>query len=522
MRQWAGLGTLLLLGLSAPAEARPSLILMISVDQLAGHYLDRWNTNYSGGFARLQRQAAWYRRGVHAVAATETAPGHANLATGAWPNVHGIVSNRWIDPAGRPVYCFEDASVGRSPAQLMVPTFADALRISNSKAKIISVSLKDRAAIPLGGSAPTLTAWYSADEGKFVAGRWPGHPAPPAWFDAPTATAAHGRPWTRFRPTWDYDVWAGPDASNTEADVAGLGRTFPRTQGQGLAADGAAWREVYPGSPAALDDLVQLAEDALRKEKLGRNGQTDYLAVGLSSLDYAGHWWGSSSQETFDILLRLDAAVGHLWRVAEQVAGAGNVAVVLSADHGVMPTPEGLSATGIEASRLDSQVLRQLIAPALGKAEVLRLDPPRVHLRADPSARLSIQRAIADILRTQPKIMHAVAASDLEALPDPFRTYFVRAQYPGRSGDVFFLHRPWVLVDALDADGVGVGTSHGSPWAYDTDVPIFVYGPGVKPGQDHTPYPITRVAPTLATLAGIGPPPAALDPPLPAVGGPRL
>ena len=102
----------------ARAEA-PKLVLMVVVDQLSAHQLERWGPLMTGGLARLMRQGAVYTQARFAYANTETAPGHATLATGAWPSAHGVVSNYWYDEGtGREVYCYEDPAHGRSPAQL--------------------------------------------------------------------------------------------------------------------------------------------------------------------------------------------------------------------------------------------------------------------------------------------------------------------------------------------------------------------------------------------------------------------
>lgn len=44
------------------------------------------------------------------------------------------------------------------------------------------------------------------------------------------------------------------------------------------------------------------------------------------------------------------------------------------------------------------------------------------------------------------------------------------------------------------------GTSRGSPWAYDTRVPMLFYGAGIKKGSSIAKVAITDIAPTIAIL----------------------
>jgi arylsulfatase A-like enzyme len=47
------------------------------------------------------------------------------------------------------------------------------------------------------------------------------------------------------------------------------------------------------------------------------------------------------------------------------------------------------------------------------------------------------------------------------------------------------------------------GTTHGTPYSYDTHVPLMMMGPGIRPGHQDRPVVLNDLAPTLATLLGI-------------------
>lgn len=520
----------LCLGLPEPAQAQPraSLVVLLVVDQLGAHYLRRWGHLTTKGIGAIAGRGAYYRRGTFAYANTETAAGHATVATGAWPNVHGLVANRWYDASGRRVYCVEDPNYGRSPANLMAPGIADAIKMAtHGRGKTFSFSIKDRAAIALGGTLPDLVAWYDVDAGHMVAGKWDGTRPPPAWFNEivlrRAASKTFGKRWVKLRKDVDYAKESGPDELVTERLIPGLGRTFPRVLGDGL--DGptdAKWRKAWRGTPATIDTLMDLALTAVAKEKLGRRGTIDYLALSISTLDIAGHWWGSHANETLDILLRIDAAIGRLVRKLEARIGAGNVIVAITADHGSMPTPEEATAIGVRSRRIPPGPIIQAANRVLEKEApkegltVLDLNPPRIYLSPTRPGvdRTRVARAVADAVAKLPGVVDAVALADLGRWPEPLRTRYRRSTFAGRNPDVLLLHRAHEMIDAVEPAGHGIGTGHGSPYGYDTTVPVIVYGPGVRGGVWERPVPMTRVAPTIAALLEIEPPAAATDEPL--------
>src|SRR5687768_14705466 len=91
----------------SPPPAPGGVVVLVSVDQLPTRQLAlvRPLLAPDGGFARLTGEAAFHAGAAHTHAVTQTCPGHATLVTGASPAIHGIVGNRWIDPAGKTVYC---------------------------------------------------------------------------------------------------------------------------------------------------------------------------------------------------------------------------------------------------------------------------------------------------------------------------------------------------------------------------------------------------------------------------------
>lgn len=509
---------------SASAAPPPSLVVVVVVDQLAAHEIERWQHLFEGGLRELMSRGAVYTQARYAYANTETAAGHATAMTGAWPSVHGIISNYWHEEGtGRRTYCYEDAEHGRSPDRLAVPVFADALKLATAgRAKVLSISLKDRAAIPMGGTRPDLSAWYEAETGTFVSAAWPGAKTP-TWFRGAAAPygaeSARGTTWARVRPDVDYVAEAGPDDHPAEEDVGGLGRTFPHV----VAADiePATLRDIYRVTPAALEGHFALVRRALEEEQLGLRGTTDMLAIGVSTTDFTGHWFGAYSHEHLDAVLRVDRALGALFEHLAKTRGRDRVLIALTADHGAVLAPEKARLLGIEARRTSKQAVQDAAQAACGaEATVLKVNAPYVYLAPTAAKvdRTALRRRVAQAVMSVPGVVEAVALEDLHTLTAPFDTLFARSTFRGRRADVYLRTRPGTYVSRVDAAGNGQGTGHGSPYVYDMAVPLMFAGPGVRPGLFRAPVDMTRMAPTLAALLGIPPPAAALQAPLDAAG----
>ena len=88
---------------------KPTLVVLVTIDQFRADYLDRFGPQMTGGIARMMRDGARFTDAHHDHAITETAPGHATLLSGRFPRSTGImmnsigVSDRLEAPAGRGV-----------------------------------------------------------------------------------------------------------------------------------------------------------------------------------------------------------------------------------------------------------------------------------------------------------------------------------------------------------------------------------------------------------------------------------
>jgi predicted AlkP superfamily pyrophosphatase or phosphodiesterase len=364
-----GLATSPEAGGARAAGSPPRLILQITVDQLRGDLPGRYAHRFGeGGFRYLLEQGTHYTNSHYRHANTETAPGHATLATGADPSGHGIVANDWIDrQTGAFVYNTEDARhhligeepkvhQGVSPRNLLASTFGDELVLySNGASRVFSVSTKDRGAILPGGHAGKAF-WLSRSSGSYVTSTYY-YDAYPAWVDAWNAT----RPMLRYAgKSWDLlqerdtYLFAKQDDQPWEVDLPPFGRTFPHPFGEGR-------MQPLFVSLSPMGDAVTLdfAKALIENEQLGRGAQPDLLAVSFSATDYAGHLFGPGSLESEDTILRLDRVLAELFAFVDVHVGLENTLIVLSADHGGVEAPEQAEAIGISAGRMPLDFFRK-------------------------------------------------------------------------------------------------------------------------------------------------------------------
>jgi predicted AlkP superfamily pyrophosphatase or phosphodiesterase len=528
----------------AQRSGRPKLVVQITVDQLRGdlpmRYQDRLG---SGGFRYLLEQGVHYANAQYRHANTETAVGHATLVTGADPSAHGIVGNDWIDPkTGAFVYNTEDerhrilgeerkAHEGVSPRNLLSSTIGDELVLSNAgRSRVFSVSGKDRGAILPGGHAGKAF-WYSKSSGHFVTSSYY-YDAYPSWVEvwnaAAPAEAYRGKSWELLHDKSSY-LAAEVDDRPFEAAALSMGRTFPHPYGDDK------YLTLRVGLTPPVDELtLDFATTLIREEGLGRRGATDFLAVSFSATDYAGHLFGPSSLESEDMILRLDRILAALFETIDQAVGLENALLVLSADHGGPEAPERASEIGIAAGRFsfdyfkkNDNPLSQAVEKRFGRSDLIaHHSHPYLYLnetaiREEGLNSAEVERFVAREASKIPGIFYALSRSEIQdgrVANGPLQRKIRRSFSPGRSGNVHLVPNPyWFLHSTEEADKMGIpglAAIHGSPWAYDTYVPIFFAGGALAPQTISRRVSPTDIAPTLAAYLRIKYPSGSVGTPL--------
>jgi len=535
---------------SAAAPPRPRLVVLVYFDQLRGDYLTRWSDQFGeGGFKRLVSEGAWFQNCHYPYSLTVTGAGHASIATGCNPADHGVVGNDWYDrnlrktvncvateryeqvPARTLAGDDEDdkkgARGGVSSEQLLKPTFADALKLATGgKGKVVSISLKNRGAALPGGKTPDGCYWMDGGTGQFVTCSYY-RDSLPSWVVAFNGGKPvehwRGMVWERLRPDLDYTKLSGADDVTGEGKGAsGQGRVFPHPFEPVDPKTKPAYLSAVYTSPFGNEVLMDFAEKAIEAEKLGADEVPDLLSLSFSSNDAVGHAWGPDSQEVLDVTLRSDRIMKRLLDALDNKVGKGNFVVVMSADHGICPLPEVSRAQGKDASRVQpatSAKIEAFLAEKYGKGPTKWLEAtsgPWIYLnekviKAAGVPMETVEEALRAWIVQQPGVHAAYSSKALIAgvpASDVIGQAVTRSFHPSRCGEIYVLLKPLYLPSAE----LGTGTTHGSPWPYDTHVPLVVFGTGVVPGMRQERVTPLAAAPILAHAAGIAPPAGATAP----------
>ena len=543
----------------ASANPQPKLVLQITVDALRGDLPQRFsNVLGDGGFRYLMEQGIHYSAAHYQHANTETIVGHASLATGTVPAAHGMVANVWFDrELDRLVYNIEDPDYhlltvgadvddkteidptqraakvdGRSPKNILTSTFSDEMAVHFAgQSKIFAVSVKDRGAVSLAGHAGKAF-WFSKASGEFVTSNYYYRQYPDwvnEWNVRKPAAAYAGKSWSLMHPQAKY-LFGAVDDRDYETDFPGFGRTFPHAYGN---ADDKYFTTRLTLSPAGDELTLDFAKTLLLNEQLGEDEVPDYLAISFSSTDYVGHLFGASSLETEDNIARLDRTLADLFSFIDKEVGLENTLIVLSADHGQPEAPGYLHEMGIDnAHYFDTGTLDKTPAImalkkqfGLGEELIEAFYQPYLYLnqdliRAKGLNQAEVEQAVAAELLKFNGVAYAVSSTALrtDSLPDTLMTRSIlRNFHPKRSGDIYLVFEPNVFIN--DFDGLIVASTHGSPWRYDTFVPLIFAGAGLSAAKVSRPVTPYDVAPTLAAYLGVKPPSGTIGMPLPEVLG---
>lgn len=488
------------------APGKPTLVVFITVDQLASDYLLRYGGNLSAGLARLRDEGATWIRGVHDHAITETAPGHATTMSGRFPVHTGITSNsQGVNTPDAPLV--EGVGEGASPFRFRGTTLYDWMAAADPATRALSVSRKDRGAILPIGRAKVDVYWWSRS-GVLTTSRYY-RDTLPAWvrgFNARRIAQSYaGKAWTPLLP---HDRYAEPDSIARES--GGRDYVFPHVLPSSPTDAAAAFSE-YPW----MDSLtLAFALEGVRRLELGASrDRTDLLAISLSTTDAVGHRYGPDSKEIHDQLLQLDRYLGAFLDSLFALREARGVVIALTADHGIAPYPDHRSPyyPNHGAQRVDQ-------APAW------RLVRDRLHAAGIDTMAVGYDDGF--------RVLDTAAFRRANAQPDSFAAVWVRAMRQingvGRAALLSELARAdttrdvvarrWLHMMPLDGDVRAVSThtpysywadvdyaTHGQAHDYDARVPIIFWGAGIVPGKRGSEARVVDMAPTLAAWLGVRP-----------------
>ena len=521
--------------------SKPKLVVVLVIDQMRGDYIDKFQSQWTGGLKRLVREGAWFHDAAYPYAATETCVGHSTVSTGAFPATHGMIANEWWDrEQQKEITCTNDASVknipydsgtpvspnapttatptpGDSAARMLVPALAEELKFqSGAGTRIVTMSLKARAAITMAGRQADSVTWFDGATGEWLTSTaYPQAPFVAEFAKAHPVAADFGKTWSPLLPESAYlyekiAVGTGPPA--------GYGNAFPhplRGNATSTKADPAFYLQ-WATSPYAETYLAQMAEAAVDKLSLGQRSGTDFLAISFSSVDYVGHFFGPRSWEVQDELARLDRDLATFFAHLDRSVGRGKYVVAITGDHGVAPVPEDLRKTGIDAGRLNVDDVKARIEQALenlhyAKPAVADAAGADVYFTPGTYAKLKIDthamQAVIGAIHGVPGVLQVYTSeevADRPATENPIRSAEAAGFFQSRSGDLLIVPKPyWIWDYSPPGQPSRGGTSHGTPYFYDQRVPVIFMGSGIRPGKYFGPATPADIAPTLAVLCGI-------------------
>jgi len=529
---------LLLAGCATPAKPtavdKPRLVVFLVIDGLPQRQVVDYRDQLApDGFRRFLDRGAWFANAHYAHAVTQTAPGHATMLTGAYPHRTGIIANEWRDPqSGEVEYNTGDASAsyighrtnrldGTSPKNLRAETVGDVLRRLDARSKVIAISGKDRGAILPAGHAGTAYM-YQAQTGQFASSTYymRSHPQWVTDFHAAKpADAYFGKEWQPLLEATAYSR-SLPDQQSWYPK----GGSLPMKLSEGQAAPGPRFYSAIMRSPYGDELTLAFARAALAGEGLGKDDSPDILSVSLSTHDYINHGYGPESRLSHDHLLQLDRRLERFFGDLDAAVGKERYLAVLTADHGFMAAPEYSQSQGRDAGRLNGgQLIARLNAGlserfgqgqwALGmSAQAVVLNHPLIAERKVDAA--ALQEEARRRLLAEKAVAAVYTRGEIESNSRAGAPYFdqVRKTWDSaRSADIAVVLKPyWMYASSTSM------TTHGSPHAYDTQVPILFYGPRwVKPGRVDARVEVADIAPTLSRILGIPAPASAEGKPLP-------
>jgi predicted AlkP superfamily pyrophosphatase or phosphodiesterase len=507
------------LGLDGTRAAdAPRLLVVVVIDQLRADYLQQFNRHWKNGFRTLLDQGMVFEHARYPYLVTTTCPGHATIGTGALPHRHGMINNTWwqrkerlltgcsADPATSDISYGRPMRFGNSAVHLLTPTLADELRMQKPGARVVSVSMKARSAIMLAGRAADAIVWFDDPSGSWATSK--------TFASGPIAAVKDfveknpyekdlGRVWTL---SGTPDSYVNRDAGVGERPLAGWTGLFPHpiTGRRGIDAQ---FFALWQATPLADAYLGRLAASLVDSFKLGQRDGTDFLGVSFSALDDVGHAFGPDSREIEDVLRQLDVTLGSLIAHLDAQVGRANYALALSADHGVAPMPVpprgGRVATEDVRERIEDS-LRTAWGPlqkgsyvaAVNFTDVYFADGVFEKLRGNATLMASLIESVEEI----PGVLRVLRTDHLsDNRGDPMVRSAALSYMASRNGDLMVVPKEYWFMSPRAV----IGTTHGSPYEYDTHVPVIFLGGAIKGGRSNTNVTPADVAPTLADLAGV-------------------
>ena len=508
---------------SSISYKKPKLVVMLVVDHMRPDLLTRFDDIYDGGFRWLIDNGVWFSNTHHNHSYTATGPGHTAIGYGQHPGKVGVIGNSFYDrELKKNVNCVEDPNAkvigstsgkARSTVRYNAKGLGDWIKAAYPQSKVISIAGKDRTACLMGGEKPDIPIYYNK-AGSFISSDHYIDVAPD-WLnnfnENLNIDSYKDSIWEKSLKNSYYEKYARNDHYIGETDDylnALYSPVFP------IGFD----RDVDPrssimGRPWFEREVLKLSKLAIVEEKLGKDIAPDLLCVGFSAMDWIIHDYGPFSQEVMDACIKLDRYIGDFIHFIDRHVGLGNVLFVLTADHGGLPLPEYVVNQGGTGGRINAAHLGEALEwideeceERLGQNLYHRaganffLDKKKINKAGvDPS----LIYEIVDQYLTNVEGINKVVFKDsimLDNSKDKVKLRLKNMINSDKTPEFFPILDPGYLYRSPH------GTGHGSPYDYDTHVPLIFSRKQFSNKKKVSNQATVDIAPTIAKYLDINVP----------------
>ena len=502
---------------SKPKAIKPKLVITLVVDQLRPDLLTRYNDLYKGGFRWLIDHGKWFENTHHEHSYTATGPGHFSIGSGQYPSRVGVLGNSFYDrDLKKIVNCVEDPKAkvigslkgkARSYARYNTTGLGDWVKNTYPNSKIISIGGKDRTAVMLGGSSPDLALYWNYN-GSFISSNYYVDSLPD-WVtkfnENLNAQTYSDSLWVKSLDDEVYLKYSREDHYFGEEDSY-QNETYSPIFPIGIDKNDDP-KVMLMGRPWFERELLKLSKAAIVHENLGKDQDPDILFLGFSAMDWMIHDYGPYSQEIMDACLKLDNYLGDFVDYVDSEIGLENVMFVLTADHGGLPLPEYLTNQGEKAGRIKENILSEAlewideeIEEKFGKSLYFRnRDRFFINhklLKKSNAEFSDIYEIIEKYLLRVEGIEKIISKNSIleNSEIDKISKRLKNMLHPQKSADIFAIESPNYIYKTP------YGTSHGSPYDYDTHVPLIFSQKHFKINSIDSPAATVDIAATIAQI----------------------
>jgi hypothetical protein len=442
--------------------------VLLLAEQFRSDYLSRFSSLFGpGGFRRLMEEGS-YLPDCRMSAISFSASGLQTIATGAYPQAHGIVAESWYDPDSKKM-------VTASAAGSQATTLADEITSSDGRNRVFVIDADGSRAGLLARRPPRRVLSLHSPIG-----------AESEWVEA--FRQSHS-PERLKNAKWQ--------ALQADANAPPLRVLLDEPKDDFMA--------LYNASPFAQETQFDFLRTAIAEERLGQGPALDFVTVILSEMALLGYEVGADSPLMREMVLHLDRQIELTLTELRKLPAFG---LAFAAAHGA-PDLDGRRVNGASVAQVIDQALSDAYdVPSARNRYVERYVYPFLYLnhsqlsRYDIDLRAARRTAGEAALRQAPGVVAYYTADGDCSRSGVWLRRFQNSFHALRSGDVMLAYEP----NAVEEYGAGRGISYGSLYNYDIQTPLLFHGSQFRARTLEYPVEPVDIAPTLARALRVAAP----------------